>query len=527
MDASTGDVELPLFEPDFYRAQVAHDLGAQDPYAHFLEVGDRLGLDPSPYFSTTYYKVTYPDWADRGTSALRDYLLRLEAGEERRTHPLIDPEDYRRRYPDVHAAHDPVTMHFARHGDGESRSPSDGFDADAYRQAYLSLEATEPFRHYVARGKALGYWPRPRPHDNQQLSRVLSAFLATPGRPVLVIGHDAQRAGAPLLLLSLSAQLKSQGFAPLFFLLKGGPLLADYEDLGPVLLGVQGWQLEPTLAALPVWVPTLANTVVTAPAAQQRAAQGGRTVLLVHEMLASARHLGFESAVRAAADSGARIVFGLPRVREQFLDSWGGQVRATTAVHTPPPPEVEALADAASRRPRSAARLQFIGGGVADSRKGFDRFLDIAAVTTQLRPDARFVWLGEVGAWGTELLGHPRYRGIQLTLPGFVTDSPRWYAGSAAYVLTSRHDPGPATAIQAIRAGAALVAYDDDVGIRGLADQLATWIAPDDVHGFAQALIRAADDTPRARRRRIRTIDRYTNTRRYLRGIIGELTAPD
>ncbi|MVM30123.1 glycosyltransferase [Spirosoma sp. HMF4905] len=53
---------------------------------------------------------------------------------------------------------------------------------------------------------------------------------------ILLIGHDANRAGAPLVLLSIMRLLKAKGMQMHLLLGEGGPLLADYEAICPVTI---------------------------------------------------------------------------------------------------------------------------------------------------------------------------------------------------------------------------------------------------------------------------------------------------
>ena len=53
---------------------------------------------------------------------------------------------------------------------------------------------------------------------------------------ILFIGHDANRAGAQLVLLNLMRLLKAEGYAMRLLLGEGGPLLDEYRDICPVTL---------------------------------------------------------------------------------------------------------------------------------------------------------------------------------------------------------------------------------------------------------------------------------------------------
>lgn len=61
---------------------------------------------------------------------------------------------------------------------------------------------------------------------------------------LLLIGHDANRAGAQLVLLNVMRLLKAEGFQMRLLLGEGGPLLEDYQAICPVII----WPTPPTYA---------------------------------------------------------------------------------------------------------------------------------------------------------------------------------------------------------------------------------------------------------------------------------------
>lgn len=72
-----------LFEVGHYLSQLGPPLApgavtAQQVQAHFCAVGDRIGLDPSPYFDTRWYKAQHPDWAQTARTAVEDFLARID-----------------------------------------------------------------------------------------------------------------------------------------------------------------------------------------------------------------------------------------------------------------------------------------------------------------------------------------------------------------------------------------------------------------------------------------------------------------
>lgn len=493
-----------FFDAAYYQRQ----LGARvpDPLAHFRAQGDASGLDPSPYFSTRHYKARYPDWQETGArTALEDFLARDVAGQWRSPHPLIDPAAYLRFYADVAAAGMSPAGHFARHGDGEGRSPSDGFDAAYYHRRYLRLTDTRAFAHYIAQGQAAGHQPRPRPRSAAQSAAAAAGAIADLPRPVLLGVHDAQEAGTPLLVRDLARELLRRGHSPVFVLRDGGPLVAELETLGPVFVLADGWDGAGLLSGVPPGMPTLVNSAEAAGIARAAAQSGLPTTLLIHEMRGYLDVRGLLAELIAAQGAGAGLVASFPRMAEALRADLG-PVPVIQPGAALPPARLSAFRHWKRDGQGQAGRVLFVGAGLADPRKGFDLFLDAAQAIHAARADTAFVWLGAMTAWSHPLADQAKARGLPLVLPGFISDSLACYAAASAYLLTSREDPGPMTLIHAAATGTPFVGYAADIGLRGVADPLGQFVVPGDRAGFVAAALAYARNEASATRRARRAL---------------------
>ena len=496
-----------LFDGDHYRRQTGLALGDDAALTHFLTKGEASGLDPCPYFSTMDYKALYPDWAGQGAAtAVGDFLARIARGEQRRPHPLIDPDYYRAAYPDLSGLGALAPLHFIRHGDREGRSPSAGFDAGFYRRCYLPLGQGHPFRHYIAEGAALGLLPLPQPRDAQASQMAMRQAAAGLARPFLLAAHDAQAAGVPILTLDLARALRTRGYDPVFLLGNAGPLAARFRALGPVFVLAEGWDGAGLAAGLPPETPAIINTAAAAALAASLSGAGLRVLVLIHEMADYIRDHGFLPDLRAAGAAGAGLIVSMPRMAAALAEDPGGVDLLQPGIVLPPAPLAAFRAAQEWRRVRGGP--VFIGAGHADRRKGFDLFLTAAARIAEHRTEARFVWLGALDPWAQGLAVAALGQGLNLTLPGFVADSLAWYRAADVYLLTSRQDPGPTTAIHATAVGTPFVGYAADIGLIGLTEGIGRFLPPDDEAGFvAAALEMAGAVTPASRhllRRRVR-----------------------
>lgn len=512
-----------LFDADHYRRQIGCDLDDAAALRHFLTSGEALGLDPSPYFSTTAYKARYPDWSTQGAAtAAEDFLRRIAQGEPRWPHPLIDPAHYRAAHPDLAGEGARAALHFIRHGDGEGRSPSAGFDAGFYRRCYLPLGQGHPFRHYITEGAARGHLPRPEPRDAAAAEAAMRAAAGALARPFLLVSHDAQAAGVPILTLDLARALAARGWSPVFLLGRAGPLAERFRALGPTFVAAEGWDMAGLAAGLPKGTPALVNTAAAAALVPPLAQAGLRCLVLIHEMADYLRAQGLMADLRAARAAGAGLVVSMPRMAEALAEDPGGVSRIRPGIVLP---ETPLAAFRQARRRHGTAGPVFIGAGHADRRKGFDLFLSAAARIARARPEARFVWLGALDAWAQGLATAARAQGLDLTLPGFVEDSLAWYRAADVYLLTSRQDPGPTTAIHAAAMGTPFAGYAADIGLVGLADAAGRFLPPGDEAGFAAAaLALAASITPASRRRLRRQVRAETGFDPYVEALLSRLS---
>ncbi|MDO8881588.1 MAG: glycosyltransferase [Pseudotabrizicola sp.] len=515
----TPATDLPcegFFDADFYRRQIPTDV--TDPLTHFRGQGDQLGLDPSPYFSTLHYKRLYPDWADGGKpTALDDFLAQEALGARRSPHPLIDPVAYVRRHPDVAESGMSAAGHFARHGDLEGRSPSDAFDAGFYQRRYLRLAQTLAFAHYRNVGQKAGHMPKPQPRSAAQSAAASGQARATLRRPVLLGVHDAQQAGTPILTLDIARHCVARGHSVAFVLREGGPLVADFQRLGPVFVLSEGWDAPGIFAGFGQDVPAILHSAEMARIATAAAQAGLATTLLIHELRGYLAARDLLPDLIAAQAAGARVVASFPRMAAALMPDLGSLQVLRPGVGLPPAP----LADFRACRRASKGKTLFIGAGYADRRKGFDLFLDAAQDLHAALPNAGFVWLGGLDPWAQGLADTARAHGLPLVLPGFVAGSLPWYAASSVYLLTSREDPGPTTVIHAAATGTPFVGYAADIGLWGIADPLGQFVDAGDRAGFvAAALAFTRTQTAADRHQRRATLRPHLGFGAYCDGLL-------
>ena len=307
----------------------------------------------------------------------------------------------------------------------------------------------------------------------------------------------------------------------MFLLGVAGPLLQQFRDLGPTFVAAEGWDVAGLARGLPAGTNVLINTAAAARFAARIAAGGLSCIVLIHEMADYIASQGLMKDLSTAHEAGSGILASMPGTMQALSKDLPGIGHIRPGIVLP-------------QVSRSSFRLRkgyhraypvFIGAGHADRRKGFDLFLEAASAISRLDPQAHFVWLGALDVWAQGLADNAIATGMHLQLPGFVTDSTAWYRGADVYLLTSRQDPGPMTAIHAAAVGTPFVGYAADIGMIGMTEGVGEFVPVGQVDRFvATALRLAAETTPQSRRRLRRLIRAETSFSTYVDSLLSQFS---
>lgn len=197
-----------LIDEEFYRLQLGPDSSdIHNLAAHYARIGWKLGLDPSPDFSTHAYLEAYPDVAKSGINPFLHYVTKGRS-EGRVAQPAVarDPLEaeiallrahvdtayYLHRYPDIAAAGMDPVAHFCANGWREGRDPHPLFSTDFYLSANPDVVAVgiNPYLHYVTAGQSEGRAALP-PAPEATVARDVIETLRPHFDPVYYTAHWA------------------------------------------------------------------------------------------------------------------------------------------------------------------------------------------------------------------------------------------------------------------------------------------------------------------------------------------------
>jgi glycosyltransferase involved in cell wall biosynthesis len=321
---------------------------------------------------------------------------------------------------------------------------------------------------------------------------------------IAIVSHDAFPAGAQQLSLHLARALQSIGHRVEFVLLGDGALAAEFRSVARVHWlagenpnGEAARRVARTLRENGIR-GAIANTTASGRFVETLKDAGLRVVSLVHELPGILRDYKLEPDARVIATRSDAVVFAADRVRDGF-EGFAGR-KLNNAVIRPQGLYLNTgSADEAGKgdvRAKLRERLGLpedalivLGVGYADERKGIDLFLDVAAAVCAQRADAHFVWAGEIKGDLAQLIAQRVAAGEagRTHLPGRIPieDMPEFYQGADLLLLTSREDPFPSVILEALNAGAPVVAFENAGGFEALLRSGAGVLAP---HGDSGAM---------------------------------------
>ncbi len=316
-------------------------------------------------------------------------------------------------------------------------------------------------------------------------------------RTILLITHEASQSGAPILAFNLLEKF-ALSYNVISVLLGPGKLEEAFRNVSFATIGplpahkrYTPWIHDPILRACRKFSPSFAivNSIESREALIPLSKAGVPSVLLVHEFVSLCPQLE----MKTVAESAGQMVFPARRVWEDAVAAFPCLPLAARPANiiTQGPSRIprewlggetgddEEARIAAVMRPLGTHddAIVVIGCGVIDVRKGVDLFISTAAALKQRSPllRFRFVWVGagnvhENFLYSRYLAEQVNRCGLKETVKflGEVNCLDPVYAMADIFMLSSRLDPFPNVAIDAMFAGLPVVCFRDASGVAEL-----------------------------------------------------------
>ena len=361
----------------------------------------------------------------------------------------------------------------------------------AKRNPLRSLSTEERARQAVPASVA-----PPAPQNVSRLIRAVALggnVTPDPAKPtIMVVSHEASRTGAPILALNLVQKFSSK-YNVVSVSLGGGPLLADFQADSIATYEPERWADRKTMDAIVseiCEVHDIAYAVVNS--AESRnilpslKAAGVPVVSLLHEFAAYTRP---RTSFADIFDNSDQVIFSTRITLENALEEL--QMTRGAAIHIMPQGKCIVPQAVGDEKGDARERLRLdsllgqhgggerdfvvLGAGTVEPRKAVELFIECATRVINAPGGGRyrFVWIGhgydpETGA-GTSfyLADQIRRAGIEDQVSVVRSTSEIEYAYELAdmLLLSSRLDPLPNVAIDALVAGKPVLCFERTTGV--------------------------------------------------------------
>ncbi len=326
------------------------------------------------------------------------------------------------------------------------------------------------------------------------------------GRKIVLVAHDAHPHGAQYLTLSLAKTLTSDFAYTVDLILLGSGILAEefsrwstvhhLSGLDP--RGAEAMELAKKLV-LEGHKAAIVNTTVSGFFLETLADAGFRCVALIHELSGVIHSNKLEPQALAISQKADAIVFPASVVAESFQEIAPIEVEK---IKIKPQGlykrnRFQEKVEDARIRLRKELGLEkndkiVLAVGYADYRKGIDLFVDSGVQVLKSNPHVYFVWLGH---WDSTMRANVEQRLVNPSISGHflfighTKDTDLFYAGADVYALTSREDPFPAVALEALEVAVPVVGFKGVGGIEELLENGCGMVVPkEDTTLFAEAI---------------------------------------
>lgn len=314
-------------------------------------------------------------------------------------------------------------------------------------------------------------------------------------KTILFIVHDAQNAGASILSLNMIKILKNvYGKKIIVILLKGGPLEKEFATVAEVISlhqhslsflenekEVNGVVRSLSMSGIKYCI---ANSVVSSILVKILKNNGIETISLIHELPTSIQTYNFTEAAKLAAQYATRVVFPNQFVKDNFVEYFPLSEEKSLIMPQGIYKKRSRTLDKELAKTQLHKKLGLndntvvlLGCGYGDLRKGLDLFFKLAQELVhkkQLR-HMHFVWMGDTeGILEKWLMHDANTLGFSqnIHMVGFQANPLPVFEGADLFVLTSREDPFPSIALEAIDNGTPVIAFKDGGGMPELLTEL-------------------------------------------------------
>ena len=316
---------------------------------------------------------------------------------------------------------------------------------------------------------------------------------------IVLVGHDAHKHGAQLLLLNIATTLARQfGLNVKILLLNGGALESRYREVAEVEILDKAASID-SIDFIRNSNSRIAitNTCVSGAVVPALKKVGFKVVSLIHELPRIIQEYDLLEEVENITRHSDTVVFPAEIVKHGFMGFGDEQIGNALIRPQGSYQEIDVIEGA---KASVCAELGIpenskiaLNVGFADLRKGFDIFLQAAKLCADQDKKVHFVWLGgiapELKRWVYE-----DYKDLaNLHCVGFSDDVASYYNACDTLFLSSREDPYPTVVLEAMCLGKPVVCIKRATGFDQLMGEYGHLVDGNDIQSTVDLLYRTAN----------------------------------
>ncbi|WP_282349061.1 glycoside hydrolase family 99-like domain-containing protein [Pseudomonas sp. PS01301] len=290
---------------------------------------------------------------------------------------------------------------------------------------------------------------------------------------IIVIGHDAARAGAQIVLLTMLREWKRNGIKNFkLLLIQDGVLRQDFEAICETFV-LSDYPTENYKKTILDHIfgggskLVLSNTVVNGPILSRISQYDIKVITYVHELQKSIERWAPGKIMDSTVKHTDHFIAVSAPVQENLLKNHKIRNINISLIH----PYIDIAVDKLSTAESSAMRTELrigaediviIGCGTTDWRKGPDLFVKTAIELLKKTKSLKFVWIGGSSNSELDVLGKmimDAKAEDHIAFIGERSNARQYFQIGHLFFLSSREDPYPLVALEAAAAGIPIVCY--------------------------------------------------------------------
>lgn len=309
-----------------------------------------------------------------------------------------------------------------------------------------------------------------------ELSNIKSSIVKN---KIIIVSHDANKQGAPLLALYLAKHLnKFFNYDVVTILAKGGDLQSEFEKYSfvyrfDVLKEQEQINIIKNLSENNFSL-SICNTSVVGDIVEKLSLNGMNTISLLHELPYVIKVANLDESIKKIINNATKIVFPSIYVKNKVAALFQFEENKIEICHQGRYMTNDYKFDKVDAKRKLCEKLNInensnivLNIGRGEFRKGFDLFIDTAIQVLKTLDNIYFVWVGncdeDIYRDALEKIDENNLRKRILFIK-FDQDIGLYYSGSDLFYLSSREDPFPSVFIDAVSAGLAVIAYENGGG---------------------------------------------------------------